>query len=81
MKKFGLIIMVIFLSACDSAKVFEENISLENYIWPAEDHIKFQTEITDTINEMNLILNIRHTAHYPFSNLWVFPALLKPQVC
>ena len=57
MKKFGLIIMVSFLSACDSAKVFEKNLALENYIWSAEDDLKFQMEITVTINEMNLILN------------------------
>lgn len=79
MKKFGLIIMVTFLYACDSAKVFEENIALENYIWTAEKHLKFQVEITDTINEMNLILNIRHTAHYPFSNLWVFVNTITPE--
>ena len=79
MKKFGLIIMVSFLSACDSAKVFEKNLALENYIWSAEDDLKFQMEITDTINEMNLILNIRHTAHYPFSNLWVFVNTITPE--
>ena len=72
MKKFGLIILVAFLSACDSAKVFEENIALENHIWNVENHPKFQVEITDTVSDMNLIVNIRHSAHYPFSNLWVF---------
>ena len=28
---------------------------------------------------MNLILNIRHTAHYPFSNLWVFENTITPE--
>tara|TARA_B100000609_G_C17174081_1_gene413316 strand:+ start:471 stop:944 length:474 start_codon:yes stop_codon:yes gene_type:complete len=79
MKKLGLIIIVTFLSSCDSAKVFEENIALENYIWSAENHLKFQMEITDTINEMNLFLNIRHTAHYPFSNLWIFVNTTTPE--
>ena len=79
MKKFGLIILVAFLSACDSAKVFEENIALENHIWSVENHPKFQVEITDTLSEMNLIVNIRHSAHYPFSNLWIFVSTTSPE--
>ena len=67
-----------FLSACDSVKIFEENIALENHIWSAENHLKFQAEITDTVSEMNLIINIRHSAHYPFSNLWVFVSTINP---
>ena len=79
MKKFGLIILVAFLSACDTAKVFEENIALEKHIWSVENHLKFQVEITDTLSEMNLIVNIRHSSHYPFSNLWVFVNTTPPE--
>lgn len=79
MKKARLIILVLFLSACDSAKVFEENIALENHIWNVENHPKFQVEITDTVSDMNLIVNIRHSAHYPFSNLWVFVNTTNPE--
>ena len=79
MKKFWLIILVAFLSACDSTKVFEENIALENHIWSVENHPKFQVEIIDTLSEMNLIVNIRHSSHYPFSNLWVFVNTTGPE--
>ena len=44
-----------------------------------ENHPKFQTEITDTVSDMNLIVNIRHSAHYPFSNLWVFVNTTNPE--
>lgn len=79
MKKFELIILFALLSACDSAKVFEENITLENHTWSLENHPKFQAEITDTLSEMNMIVNIRHTAHYPFSNLWLFVNTTNPK--
>lgn len=79
MKKFRIIILVVFLSACDSVKVFEENRALENHIWSVENHPKFQVEIIDTVSEMNLIVNIRHSAHYPFSNLWVFVNTTNPE--
>ena len=35
-------------------------------------------EITDTLSEMNIIVNIRHTAYYPFSNLWIFVNTNRP---
>ena len=57
MKKFGLILLAAFLSACDSDKVFEENIALENYVWSVENHPKFLAEITDTLSEMKIIVN------------------------
>ncbi len=79
MKNFGLIILAAFLSACDSAKVFEENIALENHIWSVENHPKFQVEIIDTLSKMKLTVNIRHSAHYPFSNLWVFVNTTSPE--
>ena len=79
MKKFELIILLVFLSACDSAKIFEENITLKNHTWGLENHPKFKAEIIDTLSEMNIIVNIRHTAHYPFSNLWLFVNTTNPQ--
>ena len=79
MKKFGLIILLAFLSACDSAKVFEENKAFESHIWSVENHPIFQVEITDTLSEMNIIINIRHSARYPFSNLWLFVNTTNPE--
>lgn len=78
MKKFKLIVLVVFLSACDSTKIFEENIALENHVWNVENKLKFQMEIIDTLSDMNLIVNVRHSAHYPFSNLWVFVKTINP---
>ena len=60
-------------------KFFEENIALENYIWSLENHPKFHVEIIDTTSDMNLFMNIRHSSHYPFSNLWVFVNTTNPE--
>ena len=79
MKRFKLIILVVFLSACDSSKVFEENIKLNNHIWSLENRPKFQVEIIDSVTAMNLFVNIRHSANYPFSNLWVFIKTTSPE--
>ena len=79
MKKYVITLLVALFSACDSNKVFEENIALENHIWNLENRVKFQVEIMDTTAEMNLFVNIRHSAHYPFSNLWIFLITANPK--
>ena len=73
MRKVAYLISTLFLlSACDADRVFEENVSIENNQWKHTDKVQLLVEVTDTVNPMNVYVNIRHTAHYPFSNLWLF---------
>lgn len=69
---FLILILTIFCCSCDSTRIFEENKTIENNIWSSEYLPNFQVEITDTSTVMNVFINIRHNAHYPFSNLWLF---------
>jgi len=76
----GLYILLIatLLISCDSNRLYEKNISIDNDMWSLEQMPSFEFENTDTISEVNLILNIRHSSIYPFSNLWVFIHTLSP---
>ena len=76
----GLYILLIaaLLVSCDSNRLYEKNISIDNDMWSLEQMPSFEFENTDTISEVNLILNIRHSSIYPFSNLWVFIHTLSP---
>ena len=76
----GLYILLIatLLTSCDSNRLYEKNISIDNDMWSLEQMPSFEFENTDTISEVNLILNIRHSSIYPFSNLWVFIHALSP---
>ena len=59
-------------SACDSSRVYEQNIKLSEKGWSLNEMPSFEVELSDTLNIMNVYVNVRHTAHYPFSNLWLF---------
>jgi gliding motility-associated lipoprotein GldH len=76
----GLYILLIaaLLVSCDSNRLYEKNISIDNHMWSLEQMPSFEFENTDTISEVNLILNVRHSSVYPFSNLWVFIHALSP---
>ncbi len=48
-------------------------------MWDAEKPLVFQTVITDTINPVNVYLNIRNAGAYPFSNIFLFLNTRFPQ--
>ena len=73
-----MLIIASLLISCDSNRLYEKNISIDNDMWSLEQILNFDFENTDTISDVNLILNIRHSNNYPFSNLWVFINTLSP---
>jgi len=76
------ILTVIFLSllflSCDTNKVFEEYIAVDNNIWKKEDRADFVFEVVDTTSPHNIYINIRNTGDYSFSNLYLFLTIKGP---
>jgi len=73
MHKFFLFLMIAFvLVSCDSTRVFEKNIEIENQTWQTQNRLKFEVDITDTISAYNFLLNLRNTEAYPYSNFYFF---------
>ena len=60
------------LVSCDSTRVFEKNIEIENQTWQTQNRLKFEVDITDTISAYNFLLNLRNTEAYPYSNFYFF---------
>ena len=61
MKHYLLLILLItaFIS-CDSNRVFEENVEIEQGVWNINNPIHFEVQNLDTISEYNFIINVRH---------------------
>lgn len=68
---FAFFISCIFLS-CDKNRVFEENKEIPDNVWNANNKLKFEVNITDTISKHNFYINIRNADSYPYSNLFLF---------
>lgn len=69
---FGSILLLMVLSACDSKRVFEQNVDIPEYIWDKENAIYFDVPITDTVSLHNIYINIRNASGYGFSNIYLF---------
>lgn len=68
---FLLFFIAVLLNSCNSDVVFDQNIPVENENWNYEQAKKFKVEITDTALRYNIYVNIRHSFHFEWRNLWV----------
>lgn len=64
--------MMFVAVSCDSNRIYEENIAVENNVWMHDDIKTFQFEIKDTMSALDLYVNIRTTTDYQYSNLILF---------
>lgn len=67
-----LLLLPLLALSCDSNRIYEENFSIENSTWHADDIKEFSFEITDTMSALDLFINLRTTTDYPYSNLYIF---------
>lgn len=71
-KAVGLALLALVIVSCDSNKLYEENIALDNNEWKTGDVKTFEFDIEDTLSPINLYVNFRTTTDYPYSNLYIF---------
>ena len=69
---------ILFVYGCDQKMVYEQNKDIQDG-WKLDQIINFNVDIKDTISNMEMFINIRHTSDYPFTNIWLFINTLDPQ--
>jgi gliding motility-associated lipoprotein GldH len=63
---------LLFLSACDNKRIFEQNTDIPDNNWASSNKIKFNVPITDPATSANFYINVRNADGYPYSNLYLF---------
>ena len=78
-KKIVLLFLSVNLFAsCDKSRVFEKNIKIPNYEWDANNVLKFEVPINDTLSGYTMYFNVRNASGYSFSNLYLFFTVHSP---
>ncbi|MFN4811072.1 MAG: gliding motility lipoprotein GldH [Bacteroidia bacterium] len=67
-----LFVLLLGFTACDSKRVYEQNIDIPEYIWDKDNPVYFDVEIKDTVSLHNVYINIRNASGYAYSNLYLF---------
>ncbi len=63
---------LLFLSACDNKRIFEDNTDIPDYSWASTNKLKFEVQIKDPSTPANFYINVRNAEGYPYSNLYLF---------
>ena len=66
-----LLAVILCLIACDSKRVFEDNVDFKNKYWLVKEPATFEFRITDATHPYNLFYDVRNTIEYPYARLFI----------
>ena len=66
------------LASCSPGTVFQQSEALPADGWNMDHAVRFDVEITDTLNLHELYLEVRNTTSYAYSNLYLFLDIAFP---
>ena len=71
-KYLTLLAVIITFSSCDKNCVFEKNTEIPDNLWNADNKVKFEVDVKDTIAPHNFYINVRQADGYPFREIYLF---------
>lgn len=72
-------LLVLVVTACDSNRYFEENVSIPNATWQAENSLEFKPTINSKATPFNCFVTLRNSGDYSYSNLFLFLEITNPK--
>lgn len=76
---FMVLFTGIVFTACDKTVVYEKYQAIPESQWHKDSLVVFQVPVTDTLQNHNLLIDIRNETSYPYSNLWLFIEIIHPE--
>lgn len=65
-------------TSCDKTVVFDKYKAIPEAGWHKDSLVVFNIPIEDTLQNYNLLINVRNETSYNFSNLWLFVEIMQP---
>ena len=75
---FVLVSLILALSSCDDAHVFEQSQVIENANWNVNQPVNFEFDIQDTVSFHNFYVTLRSQESYAYSNIFLFVSIEFP---
>jgi len=71
--------VLLLFTACDKQRVYEEFTSIPGQTWNSNNALYFNVNIADTTQVRNVLISVRNTGKYEYSNLYLFVTTHSPQ--
>ncbi len=75
----GALVAMVMAAGCSFNSVYEHSQDIPNEEWNKNIPVKFEIPVTDTINGFKIVVNVRNSNEYPYSNLFLFLTTYSPQ--
>jgi gliding motility-associated lipoprotein GldH len=69
---FFTVLTSVLLTACSSNALHTESIAISGRAWKQGVKTEFKVPIKDTARLYDVVLTVRTTSDYPYSNLWMY---------
>jgi gliding motility-associated lipoprotein GldH len=69
---FLFLALGVAFSSCDRNVIYDHTKVIRDNVWNSDNKVRFEVEITDTVNFYKLYLNLRNTTDYRYANLFLF---------
>jgi gliding motility-associated lipoprotein GldH len=74
----AVLMLLVSFSACDKTRVYDRYKQIPDSIWHKDSIFIFEVPVDDTLQNHNLLIQIRNETSYRFSNLWFFIEITQP---
>ena len=75
---FYLTLGLVFFNSCGDFPVYNSSIEIEPDGWSIDNPASFEWDIVDLDLKYDALIDIRHNSDYPYSNLYLFLELTRP---
>lgn len=70
--------LLFLVSGCGFKSMYEGSVDIPKEEWNKNQVIKFEIPVTDTINGYRVVVNVRNSNEYPYSNIFLFLTTYAP---
>lgn len=70
--------MLLTLNSCDTNTIAGDSQAMPSERWPASEKVTFSLPQLDSMQSHNVLINLRNTNAYPFSNIFLIAELQYP---
>ncbi len=75
---FAVLIFAIVLTACGSEVIYENSVKIPQNGWHKDTVAVFKSEISQLKESYHLLLQVKNTDKYQYSNVWFFIDAISP---
>ncbi len=76
--KTGCIVFIFLLLCSCTGSHYEKSFTIENEQWATDNIFQFKVDIDDLQSRYNVLIHIRNTTDYSYSNIFLFVHVLYP---